>query len=303
MIKIKRKVVLHGNSTLTISLPSTYVKKFNIKKGDELDVEEQGTILKIKTNKEILRESIYKDVGNLNRFGRACITAAYRDGRNKISLKFNDPSFLETVQEVLSREIIGFEIVKHEDRFCVLKDLSGISEEEFDTALRRSWLLTLDLANDTFNAMKNNDFKSLEKMHLRDRSVNKFTNYCTRIITKRGYKNPEKNGLVYRFVRNLEEIADQYQYLATYCSQVKPKISKDVFAVFKEINLNLKTFYDLFYKTDNNRLNDLFKQTRDTLEKVGKIFDKKEDPMVLHYLFSISERIRKLISTLVEIEL
>jgi hypothetical protein len=38
--RIKRKVILHGPSTLTVSLPSKWVKNHNIKKGDELNIEE-----------------------------------------------------------------------------------------------------------------------------------------------------------------------------------------------------------------------------------------------------------------------
>ena len=35
---MKRKTVLHGQSTLTVSLPSEWVKKFNVGKGDELNL-------------------------------------------------------------------------------------------------------------------------------------------------------------------------------------------------------------------------------------------------------------------------
>ena len=49
---MKRKVVLHGPSTLTISLPYSWIRKFNIKKGQELNVEECGKELVIKIEEE-----------------------------------------------------------------------------------------------------------------------------------------------------------------------------------------------------------------------------------------------------------
>ena len=47
MLKIKRKVVLHGRSTLTVSLPSIWLKKLKISKGDELEVREYGNEIRI----------------------------------------------------------------------------------------------------------------------------------------------------------------------------------------------------------------------------------------------------------------
>ncbi len=47
---MKRKVSLHGPSTLTVSLPSKWVKKYCIKKGDELDIEEKNSTLIIQVH-------------------------------------------------------------------------------------------------------------------------------------------------------------------------------------------------------------------------------------------------------------
>ena len=46
---MKRKIVQHGQSTLTLSLPSKWVKKNNIKKGQLLDVNvsEKGLLISL----------------------------------------------------------------------------------------------------------------------------------------------------------------------------------------------------------------------------------------------------------------
>ncbi|MBS3056589.1 MAG: AbrB/MazE/SpoVT family DNA-binding domain-containing protein [Candidatus Aenigmarchaeota archaeon] len=62
---MRRKVIKQGHNTLTITLPSSWVNKFNIKTGDELDVREQGKILSIGTEKSSGTSSVTIDISNL----------------------------------------------------------------------------------------------------------------------------------------------------------------------------------------------------------------------------------------------
>ena len=63
---MKRKIVQHGCSSLTITLPFPWVRKFNLKKGDELEVEEQGHTLLVSTQKDT---SADKKVVDTTEFG------------------------------------------------------------------------------------------------------------------------------------------------------------------------------------------------------------------------------------------
>ena len=63
---MRRKVIKQGHNTLTITLPSSWVNKFNIKTGDELDVREQGKILSIGTEKSSGTSSIEKIPESIN---------------------------------------------------------------------------------------------------------------------------------------------------------------------------------------------------------------------------------------------
>ncbi|MBI2136461.1 AbrB/MazE/SpoVT family DNA-binding domain-containing protein, partial [Candidatus Woesearchaeota archaeon] len=38
---MKRKLVQHGNTSLTVSLPKKWTDKFNLKKGDEIEIVEK----------------------------------------------------------------------------------------------------------------------------------------------------------------------------------------------------------------------------------------------------------------------
>ena len=42
---MKRKIVQHGSSSLTVSIPYKWIQKYNLNKGDEINIEENGNSL------------------------------------------------------------------------------------------------------------------------------------------------------------------------------------------------------------------------------------------------------------------
>ena len=167
-MKIKRKIVLHGSSTLTISLPANWTKKFNVKKGDELNLEEFGKELRINTEKEFDSEKKQIDIGHFNRLGKTYLTSLYRQGYNEIDLNYKNSNYIKTIQEILSKEITGFEIIKQSSNSCLIKDLTGHNKNEFDNVLRRIWLLIIDLSKESLSAFRKKDIVKLREMYPMD---------------------------------------------------------------------------------------------------------------------------------------
>ena len=64
---MKRKVIQIANSTQLISLPREWAKKYNIKKGDELEIEAKGNKLEICCEKDIELENISINISGLDR--------------------------------------------------------------------------------------------------------------------------------------------------------------------------------------------------------------------------------------------
>src|SRR3989338_5912601 len=99
---MKRKVVKQGAATLTISLPSKWGKKFDLKNGDELNLEEQGDAL-IVTNKNI--KSLKQrqiDISDLFPLINIALVKAYQHGHEEIKLVYNNPELLEACQKPLA---------------------------------------------------------------------------------------------------------------------------------------------------------------------------------------------------------
>ena len=171
VIKIKRKVVLHGPSTLTISLPSDWTKKFDVKKGDELDVEEHGREIRINTESTNFEKKEI-DLEDLERFGKSYITSLYRQGYDEIELGYKNDNYIEVIQELITKEITGFEVVRQQRNRCVIKDLTGHNRDEFNIALRRIWLLLLDLSTESLNLIQKGGSIEPKNIKLIDYSIN-----------------------------------------------------------------------------------------------------------------------------------
>jgi len=297
-MKIRRRVVLHGPSTLTISLPASWVKKFNIKKGDELNLEEFGNELRINPEKEFDLEKKRIDIKDLKRLGKSYLTSSYRQGCCEIDLTYNNSSYISTIQDILSKEITGFEIIKQSSNGCLIKDLTGHNRDEFDNVLRRIWLLVIDLSRESLRAFRKRDAMALKEMYLMDYSINKFSNYCLRILTKKGHHNFKKTPLYYHLIKSLEETADNYKDLCTFYSRNIKEIDDDLIIIFARLNEHLNEIHQLFYKYDEQKMEDLFRKTKLTYNKRVNLKNS-----TAYCLFSVYDSIRNLLTILVEINL
>ncbi|MBT5043325.1 AbrB/MazE/SpoVT family DNA-binding domain-containing protein, partial [Candidatus Woesearchaeota archaeon] len=63
---VKRKVSLIGPSTLMVSLPSKWVKAFGIKKGDEIEITENGSNLLLESQRLKKGEALRINLTGLN---------------------------------------------------------------------------------------------------------------------------------------------------------------------------------------------------------------------------------------------
>ena len=262
-----------------------------------MNLEEFGNELRINPEKEFDVEKKQRDIKNLKRLGKSYLASSYRQGYGEISLDYSDSDYIKTIQDILSREITGFEIIKQTSNSCLIKDLTG-HKDEFDAVLRRIWLLIIDMSEESLNALKKKDVAKLKGIYLMDYTINKFSNYCLRLLIKKGHINFRKTPLYYHLIKSLEEIADNYKDLCTFYSDNIKKIDDNLILIFTRINEYFNEIYQLFYKYDEQKIEDLFRKTKITHNKIS---NSKNNPA--YYLVSISENIKSLLPVLVEINL
>ena len=262
---VKRKVSLIGPSTLMVSLPSKWVKAFGIKKGDEIEITENGSNLLLESQRLKKGEALRINLTGLNaNLIYYTIYSAYRGGSEEIELVFDTEKVInkntgekEMVLDVISSAVdnlVGMEIMTQRKNYVQIKEISKVNREEFSNALMRIFITLVNTSEDMVDAMNNKDKVVLERIKkVSDKKINKLCDFCARIINKGGIVENNKSPIYYNIISTLEEIGDSLEDLC----EIGLKDFKVVKKV-KKVNGLLEVLYRLFcdYKVD--RLNELY---------------------------------------------
>jgi phosphate uptake regulator len=303
-----RKIIRQGHNTLTITLPSEWVKRFNLKAGEEINLIERENGLFLSTERINKPSEITIDVDNLNTMLIwKYVSTAYRAGYDKIIVKFpkdrifNSPykyfahylvdPLYEKKDELNGQEFfhqladrfIGFEIIDYGDDFCILKEIGQSTSKEFESSLRRIFLLLLHLSEGIIGDLTHNKTGFLDKVHNLDVQVDKFHDFCARVLNKTGLEEPIKSNLISTLIFLLELVGDEFKHLAVQLRKKNQKEinSKKIIESLNAINDELKIFYELNYQYDKEKMKALAEMNKHFLEKVdSKKSGLKEDVQV-----------------------
>ena len=234
-----------------ISLPRKWSLKYNIKKGDELEVEENGSELRIITETVQKIKEIVVDVSGLTqRLADRFMARSYQKGYDTITVKYNDPETAIAIQNKV-KELLGFEIMEQSNDTIVISSISQKLNIDFDSSLRRAFLITLDMANSCLEAFEKGDKKSLENLYYKDFDLNKFCYFCLRFINK-GFHSEFGTYILYYLIESLEDVGDEYKILAKHLAKFKNK-KKNLIEIITKVNEITKIGYEFYYKPDNEK--------------------------------------------------
>ena len=281
---MKRKVIQIANSTQLISLPRKWSLKYGVKKGDELEVRENGTSLNISTEKVPHVEEIIVDVSGLTpRLADRFLARAYQKGYDKITIKYDKPELMIAIQNKVP-ELLGFEIMDQHKDSCVIQSISSKLEVDFDSLLRKAFLITLDMADSCLEALKNNDIKTLENLQYKDFDVNKFCYFCLRAINK-GQHEGFGTYILYYLVEVLEDVGDEYKALAKILKNAKSK--KEIMKILAKANEVFKLGYEFFYKPEKIKAVEAMKLYNEARLEIESAFGKLKNANDLKALTTI----------------
>lgn len=251
MVKIRRKVIQIANSTQLISLPIKWARKYNIKKGDELEVEEQGYKLLIKTESAPTTKEITVDVSGLTpQLADRFTTRAYQKGYDTLIVKYDKPELAIAIQNKV-KELLGFEIMEQTRDTIIIKSISSKLNIDFDSSLRRAFLIVIDMADDCLESFSKDDKKTLGNVFYKDFDVNKFCYFCLRFINK-GFHDEFGTYILYYLIESLEDAGDEYKSLAKHLAKIKIK-KKSLVRVLSKVNELTKIGYEFFYKPEKEK--------------------------------------------------
>ena len=261
MVRIKRKVIQIANSTQLISLPRKWALKYDIKKGDELEVEEDGNKIFISTESVQESGNIEVDITGLDRDSfMFLIRILYVRGYDEIKLIFNNPivhhyrlgkkvKVISAIHAEVNR-LTGIEVIQQRENFCILKILSESSIKDFDLILRRIFLLISDASNDLIKGAGKGDKYLVESMEEKHNTITKFMSSALRLLNKVGHPNHKNTSLYYHIIESLDNVNDILKESARDIVNFKIKISKNSEKILFRINESLAEFNKFFYKFD-----------------------------------------------------
>lgn len=130
---MRRKIIQHGPSSLTISLPSTWAKEKNLSKGDEIDVfEEEGDLIIKASGEESgkMAEISFSGVGKKAR--EKMLLALHNKGYDEILIFFDKEKTVKETYAYLNDMHLGFEIIKQDKGSFVIRNVSTPDSSQFD---------------------------------------------------------------------------------------------------------------------------------------------------------------------------
>ncbi|MBI5392134.1 hypothetical protein HZB00_03985 [Candidatus Woesearchaeota archaeon] len=290
---MKRKVIQLAGRTVVLSLPQEWVKKYSIRKGDSLEVQASANQLVISTAFKSTASIVSLPTAGLNeRSFRLAISGLHKAGYTEISLSPLNPLVLRTSQDMLKNLLLGFAVLEQTEKKCVLRTTGQDLAEQFQPSLRRAFLVTLSLADQSYEKMKNNQFRHLPELLELEQTNNQLTNFCERLLTSTGYTDTKQSCFLYVVVWNLEKIADDYKFICQRFYHSKKPFSPALLEIYAEINLFFHSYYTLFYTFSLEQLTFLSKE-KERIEQMihATPTATPEELLLLHYLFSILTKI------------
>jgi phosphate uptake regulator len=330
---MRRKIIKQGHNTLTITLPTEWTKKLNLAAGKEVELTERENGIFISAEKgdgETRKAEI-----NLDNFDIPTIwkyfMAVYREGYDEIMVKFNPNLRMEspykffnhhkldikygkesqkkTVMEFLHELVnrfTGFEIMDYGKDFVMIRDISEPTYKEFENSLRRIFLLIQQMAEETETAINEKNTKILSHIHDVDINLDKFHDYCIRVLNKKGTSGTRKISLLFSTLYLIELIGDEFKNISHHLLyDFSAANLKNLSEIAETIKKQISLYYDLYYKFDSEKIKELSLMDRERYFNVLKMYKKlktEDEKEIFHHFRMIAKMLNALVELRIEIE-
>jgi len=328
---MKRKIIKQGHNALTLTLPSDWTKRFNLEAGCEVDVEEKDNGLFVSTEKNDRIRSAEFDITGMDiPTVWKYFMAVYREGYDEVRIHFDPAMELESpykffthhrldvrykktaekrpIVEVLQgfvARFIGYEIVEHGKNFILIKEMGTITGKEFDNSLRRIFLLLEQMAEEAMEAVKTNNPRPLIHIHDVDINLDKFHDYCVRILNKTGNKDMRKTSLLFTTLYLLELAGDEFKNIASHMVNDFAKIKlNNIKQLAEYAKQEVDLYYALFYKYDVAKVQLMSELDKKSYMLFPQVYKKasEDEKEIFHHFRMIVRYINALLELRIEIE-
>jgi len=256
---MRRKIIKQGAATLTLSLPAKWTKKFNLKAGDEIEVEEHGSQLLLNQKKAPERKEMTLEITEANKHDiQPILSHLYRMGFDSIVLKNVSPGLANVITNITKDYLLGFEVTERDGKQCKITNISEPTEEKYPVLLRRIFLIIKETQHLVKQSFKNGDYQQIKDIEDLRKQGDKFIFFCLRIVTR------EKGPLLdWELLKFLLQIEHAYHYLYIYASEHKLKSNQRVNELLDALEKYFQLYYEAFYQRDIAAINKITKMKKD----------------------------------------
>ncbi len=290
---MKRKIMKLADTTYAVSLPLKLVRKYNLQKGQEVDIaEEKNNCLSINFGKsEQELQKIDVDIRNLNeRAVRIILGGLHKKGYDILNITYSKEEQLGIIEDLVKNLMLGFIISEETKNRCVVMALGSQNSGEFDLSLKRAFYVTFNMFEQLIEYLKEPKSHSLDKILLLEKTNNQLCDFCQRTINKSS--TDENSTFKYLLPWNLEKVCDDLKYIIVYIKERKVLLSGKSIDVLEETLLFLRASFDMLYSFDFTKLD---KVTKDKKLLQNKLLDmmmnaeKSEIPVFVH-LYNMQQK-------------
>ncbi len=135
-----RKVLKIGNSSLFITLPKPWCKKFSIDEGDFVEALESSTgeLILVPRKNEGAEKIFFINLGELQRkYVEKVISYAYINGYTKLRASYRSKKDLEDLKSLIESKFMGLILVSESDDEAVFSFALDINQVDFFEIVRR----------------------------------------------------------------------------------------------------------------------------------------------------------------------
>ncbi len=242
----KRRLQIVGGSSYMISLPKSWIRKNNLKRGDELILFEFEDHLKLMPT-NCKGRSVTIRLPNIgNNFIKRLFYSLYIQGKDEIIVENVDLCLKEKIRDSI-KNLVGMEVVDVNSERIVLKCLT--TSFDFENAVKRICQIIQEMFEciERFTDKKEvlNYIKKLEE------EADKFYILALRMIYKKIFEYSNENDLFTSvesrsFVKLLEEVADAlYDMSTNFC------ICQEFLETLKNLKKLFEIAIDAYFKRDS----------------------------------------------------
>ena len=283
---MKRKIVKHGGSTLTISLPSKWVKANNFKNGQYLNVKSSPQGLLISSDEISLNKLETEIKGDQEWYVYRILRHLYTHGYDEIIIRHSTKEQLALIRKGLEK-LQGFEIVESKSKFSRIKCLTSLESAEYENTVKSVMWLILSQFDHFIEDINKKKPVMHEEVNEIFKTILKLNNLCRRLINKKPPYDSVTSKYAYRFLTSLLNISAFIVYSEDYSTKSR---AINLTEKEKDFVIKVRDFYhDLLQAYQNLNV----QKTRSFFDEREAMFDdvlellKDKNPVITHYFLDI----------------